>query len=149
MPHPGSLRASDADRDLVAERLRQATMEGRLRPDELDDRLGAALSARTYGELDVLVADLPAAGLDRRGRRSLPAWLPSVVALAVAIPMALLIVVAVAFLLTGVFAAWGLWLLVGWWFIAGRRRRYARRGLGGRSGPYGVQRTQPWTDHWL
>jgi Domain of unknown function (DUF1707) len=149
MPHRGSLRASDADRDLVAERLRQATTEGRLRPDELEDRLGVALSARTYGELDVLVADLPTAGLERRGRSPLPRWLPPVVALAVAIPIAALIVVAVAFVLTGVFAAWAVWLFVGWWFLAGRRRGYAGRGLRGHPGPYGVRRTETWTDHWL
>lgn len=53
------LRASDAEREQVAERLRQAAMEGRLLPEELEERIGAALSARTYGELDVLVADLP------------------------------------------------------------------------------------------
>jgi DUF1707 SHOCT-like domain len=53
------LRASEADRDLVAERLRDATVEGRLLAEELDTRLGVALSARTYGELAPLVADLP------------------------------------------------------------------------------------------
>jgi hypothetical protein len=61
-----SLRASDADRERVAERLRHAATEGRLLPEELDDRLGATFSARTYGELDPLVADLPSASLDRR-----------------------------------------------------------------------------------
>jgi hypothetical protein len=46
---------------MVAERLRDATVEGRIVPDELDQRLGAALSARTYGELAPLVSDLPGA----------------------------------------------------------------------------------------
>jgi hypothetical protein len=55
------LRASEADRDRVAERLRHATVEGRLQAAELDERLGVALSARTYGELEPLVADLPGA----------------------------------------------------------------------------------------
>ncbi len=53
------VRASDGDRDLVAERLYDATVEGRLLTVELDQRLGLALAARTYGELDPLVADLP------------------------------------------------------------------------------------------
>jgi hypothetical protein len=53
------MRASEADRDLVAERLRDATVEGRLVADELDARLGLALSARTYGELAPLLDDLP------------------------------------------------------------------------------------------
>jgi hypothetical protein len=55
------LRASEVDRDLVAARLHSATVEGRLLPEELDERLGVALSARTCGELEPLVADLPGA----------------------------------------------------------------------------------------
>jgi hypothetical protein len=53
------LRASDADRERVAERLRHASTEGRLTAEELEERMHRALSARTYGELDGLVADLP------------------------------------------------------------------------------------------
>jgi len=53
------MRTSEADRDLAAERLRDATVEGRLLADELDARLGLALSARTYGDLAPLLADLP------------------------------------------------------------------------------------------
>ena len=56
-----ALRASDADREAVAERLRAAAVEGRLEPDELEERLETAFRARTYGELDRLVVDLPAA----------------------------------------------------------------------------------------
>ena len=55
-----SLRASDSDREDVAERLRAATAEGRLLAEELEERLEVALNARTYGELDALVVDLPA-----------------------------------------------------------------------------------------
>jgi Domain of unknown function (DUF1707) len=55
-----SLRASDSDRDEVVDRLRAATAEGRLRVGELEQRLEDAFRARTYGELDALVADLPA-----------------------------------------------------------------------------------------
>jgi hypothetical protein len=53
------LRASDADRDAVTDRLREAAGEGRLEPEELEQRVGAALRARTYGDLAPLVADLP------------------------------------------------------------------------------------------
>lgn len=59
MADRANLRASDADRERVAERLRKATGEGRLLAEELEERLHAALSARTYGELDAVVADLP------------------------------------------------------------------------------------------
>jgi hypothetical protein len=52
-------RASDADRDIAADILCAAVGDGRLTLDELDDRLGAALSAQTTIELAALIADLP------------------------------------------------------------------------------------------
>lgn len=51
-------RVSDAEREQVAERVRAAAADGRLGLDELDDRLGSALAARTRGDLDAVVADL-------------------------------------------------------------------------------------------
>ena len=62
-PVPGSagLRASHDDRDRVVEVLRVAAGDGRITADELDERVGAALTARTYGELAALISDLPAA----------------------------------------------------------------------------------------
>jgi DUF1707 SHOCT-like domain len=59
---PGALRVSHEDRDQVAEALRVAAGDGRLTADELDERLERALTARTYDDLAVLVADLPATG---------------------------------------------------------------------------------------
>ena len=59
---PAELRASHSDRDRVVEALRVAAGDGRLTADELDERLEAALTARTYNELAVLTADLPALG---------------------------------------------------------------------------------------
>jgi len=56
-----TMRASDPDRDRVAELLNVAYSEGRLSKDEYDGRLEQAFSARTYGDLDRVVADLPAA----------------------------------------------------------------------------------------
>jgi hypothetical protein len=58
----GQLRASHQDRDRVVEVLRVAAGDGRLTPEELDERLEAALTARTYAELTVLTADLPGLG---------------------------------------------------------------------------------------
>jgi Domain of unknown function (DUF1707)/Domain of unknown function (DUF4190) len=55
----GEMRACDADRDRVVEFLSLAYSEGRLSKDEYDDRLAHALSARTYGDLDQIVTDLP------------------------------------------------------------------------------------------
>jgi hypothetical protein len=53
------LRASHADRDRVVDVLRIAAGDGLLTADELDERLEAALSARTLSELATLTADLP------------------------------------------------------------------------------------------
>jgi len=53
-------RAADADREAIAERLRIAAGEGRIELWELDERLGQAYRAKTYGELAALVEDLPA-----------------------------------------------------------------------------------------
>lgn len=55
------LRVSDTDRERTADVLRTAYVEGRLSQDELDARLGHAYAARTYAELAVPTADLPAA----------------------------------------------------------------------------------------
>lgn len=60
-PDP-ALRASDADRDAVVERLREAHAEGRLTAEEFEERVGAVLAARTIGELTALTADLPTPG---------------------------------------------------------------------------------------
>lgn len=56
---PSRLRASHEDRDAVIEALRVAAGDGRLTPEELDERLEIAFNARTYGELATLTADLP------------------------------------------------------------------------------------------
>ncbi len=57
---PRTLRAADTDRDRVVELLNVAYSEGRLSKDEYDGRLENAFSARTYADLDQVVADLPA-----------------------------------------------------------------------------------------
>jgi hypothetical protein len=57
----GELRASHDDRDRVVDLLRVAAGDGRLTADELDERVEAALTARTYSELTALVSDLPSA----------------------------------------------------------------------------------------
>lgn len=54
------LRAADVDRQFVADRLKAALDEGRLSLHEYDERLRDAYAARTYGDLDRLLADLPA-----------------------------------------------------------------------------------------
>jgi Domain of unknown function (DUF1707) len=56
------LRASHDDRDRVVEMLRVSAGDGRLTAEELDERLEIAMTARTFGELAKVVADLPEAG---------------------------------------------------------------------------------------
>ncbi|MDG9716385.1 DUF1707 domain-containing protein [Streptomyces sp. DH24] len=70
---PGELRASDAERDRIADILREALAEGRLTADEHAERVEGVLSAKTVGELEVFIRDLPAA----HARPAAPAWTPA------------------------------------------------------------------------
>jgi hypothetical protein len=65
MRRDGRLRASDADREQVVQRLHAAATEGRLSAEELAERVHRALTALTYGELDAVVEDLPRARPER------------------------------------------------------------------------------------
>ncbi len=131
MAYRKSLRASDADREHVAERLRRAAAEGRLLAEELEQRLGETFKSRTYGELDAVVADLPNDRIVPRSERfAIPLARP---ALVVAIAVAAVAVIAMTILIiTGLLAVWGLWALVAWWMFGGRcarrRHRVARHG---------------------
>jgi hypothetical protein len=57
------MRASDADRDRVVDMLRAAAGDGRLTAEEFGQRMAAALSSRTHGELAALIADLGSGSL--------------------------------------------------------------------------------------
>jgi hypothetical protein len=59
-PQDRSLRAANADRDAIADILRRQHAAGRLDTDEFGERYGRSLQAKTYAELDELIADLPA-----------------------------------------------------------------------------------------
>jgi Domain of unknown function (DUF1707) len=134
MTRRATLRASDADRELIAERLRQATAEGRLFAEELEERLGAALSARTYGELDAVVADLPAprTAVSRSPRGGLGPVRPVVVVLVV-VTIAVMLIGTVASALLGhghsghggfggASLIWLVWIALGWRYFTRRRR---------------------------
>jgi DUF1707 SHOCT-like domain len=62
MPSDPKIRASDADRDRTAALLREHLAAGRLTPEEYHERLDLAFAAKTLGQLDELLADLP--GID-------------------------------------------------------------------------------------
>jgi hypothetical protein len=117
------MRASDADRDAVVSDLSEHFQAGRLTAAELDDRTGRALTARTWGELGELAADLPAlppaapAATPAAGRpqppagHTAPAWTAALAGLAIAA----VIVVHAAH------GGWGLiWLLLPVLLIARR-----------------------------
>jgi hypothetical protein len=114
-------RASDAERDQVAETLRSHAAAGRLDPDELDERLGRALAARTRADFAPLVADLPAA--PPKQRREIPRIPP-------VIPFAILLVAIWA--LTGAGYFWPMWpigaMLIGALKHSGCRPMVTRRG---------------------
>jgi len=129
-----SLRASDADRDAVVDRLRDAAGEGRLEPDELEQRVDGALRARTYGDLAELLADIPGDGrvLLRSTR-----WRTNPVARSAVLGAGLLVAVIVAFAVVAVLvlaaaAAW-IALVLFWLVCCGSRRRLVWRSAGRRS----------------
>src|SRR5690349_327283 len=73
------LRASDAERERIAQLLQSAAAEGRLSPDEAGERLAAASAATYRQELERLVADLPVAvevaAVGTRGRPGPGFWM--------------------------------------------------------------------------
>jgi hypothetical protein len=116
-----SLRASDADREQIVERLRHAAAEGRLAVHELEQRVASALGARTYGELDATVSDLP--GTRAPARRPVPTRAVSVVRahpalLLIAVPV-ILTAVAVTIAIT---VLWATLVVVALVLGHGRRR---------------------------
>lgn len=62
--------AGDADRDRAIETLKQCFQDGRINADELSERIGHALNARTFGDLDIVLTGLPAV-------RPMPAMYPN------------------------------------------------------------------------
>lgn len=88
-PRDRSLRVGDKERDAVGELLRQAHVEGRLDADEFQVRLERCLTAKTYADLDGLIADVPREEADtgpaRRRRPGRRPWPVPVVFLAFAV----------------------------------------------------------------
>jgi Domain of unknown function (DUF1707) len=65
MPGDPRMRASDADRERTATLLREHHAEGRLTAEEFSERVDRVFAAKTLGELDALLADLPGIDLYR------------------------------------------------------------------------------------
>jgi DUF1707 SHOCT-like domain len=125
-----NLRASDADREATADRLRRHHTDGRLDGEEFQERLDRCFAAKTVGDLAELTRDLPSDSARRRAGRTgfgLLGWLRM-------IPIVPIILAIVAVhLIVGLFS--GLWilivvLLVARFLVFGGRFRacYSRRG---------------------
>jgi hypothetical protein len=97
------LRIGDAERDAAAERLRGHAAAGRLTVEELDERLGRALAARTRADLAVVEHDLP------RPRRRDPSLRPHVTSYVLV--MAGLVAL---WALSGFGYFWPIWPMLGW-----------------------------------
>jgi hypothetical protein len=124
-PDPVHMRASDADRHKIADRLKAALDEGRLSLHEYDERVRDAWAARTYADLIGLVTDLPQPGLSaedvhaRRAaeRRRAARRLPTALMVLWTIWAALAVVNVVVYVLVEATVdedvyAWPVWALV-------------------------------------
>jgi len=147
-----AFRASDAERDRAAELLRQAALEGRLRTEEFEQRLESALAARTHGQLEALLSDLPGAQLlqprrSRRRRRSRLAVIASAVGFIVGVSLGAVLLAAIVLQLAiGVLATWWIWVAAGWLLFGRHRRRgspwRAMRGCGSQARRMRLQRSR-------
>ncbi len=133
------MRASDADREQVTERLRHAAAEGRLLAHELDERLGRALRAKTYGELDATVSDLPGSVPAQRSRSRQLARQHPVATVALVAAATVTVAVVVAVVIAWFLMAWGLWLMIALIVMANRRSHGSRE----RQGPRDPQAPMP------
>jgi hypothetical protein len=112
-PAPADLRVSDAERQAVADQLSKHFADGRLDQAEFDERLGQAMNAKTYRDLDGLLTDLPGTqtsgggGLPPAGGAGLTSRAPgSVPQRRIAKPLAFIVLAIVALSIAGHAAAW-------------------------------------------
>jgi hypothetical protein len=127
MAKRSTLRASDADRERIAERLKQAATEGRLLANELEDRLVRTFRAQTYGELDSVVADLPGPVARRQRHRAHELALQQPILAAIVLLAATIgFFVLAALVLAGV-AFGGVWMILGVIFLIHRSGRFGGR----------------------
>lgn len=112
-----SIRASDADRERVVEILRQHTAEGRITPDEFEERMTAAYAAKTVGALAELTTDLPvdlAAHARRQAeiaRQAAHTGLPKKARQDIAGLASLAVVLTTVWVITGAGYFWPIWPL--------------------------------------
>src|SRR5262245_27550696 len=134
------IRIGEADRERRTARLRQHFAEGRLTSDELEERITAALSAKTVGDLRRIMADLPDPGLIQPPSMPSAPWVrgpgalvwrgPRILPLAIIALVAALVIPGVGWVFLAAFKVLlVLWLVacVAGIFAALRFRRHLRR----------------------
>jgi hypothetical protein len=128
-----NLRAADADREATSERLRRHHAEGRLDTEEFQERIDRCYQAKTVGELEQLVTDLPreptSEGRFHPGRLRMIPLVPIVIA-----------VVVISAVTGGHHGHFGLWLLIPMFFVF---RFWLRRHR-----PWGMTRRGHAAEHW-
>jgi hypothetical protein len=129
-PRDRSLRVGDRERDSVGEVLRQGHLEGRLDTDELQSRLERCIAAKSYAQLDELIADFPPEA-EARERPAPRSWNPSRLAFPL-LPVAL-----IAAIVVGAHVAW---LAVPLFFLFVVRARSWGGGYGRGPGACGPRR---------
>ena len=127
-----NLRASDADREATADRLRQHHTDGRIDQEEFQERLDRCYAAKTLGELAELTRDLPDDTARRRPGGRAGFGLLGCLRMIPIVPIILAIVAI--HLIVGV--ASGLWILIPLFLLA--RVMFFRRGFRGWSGRGGA-----------
>jgi hypothetical protein len=122
-PRDRQLRVGSAEREAVVDVLRREHLAGRLDNDEFDERVARCLAAKTYAELDELIADLPAGESEARRVTGRWEWRPW------PLPFVFLPFLVAAIVFSHGRAAW---LLVPFffWFVV---RPFFWRGLGWRT----------------
>lgn len=127
------LRAADADREAMAERLRRSHAEGRLDVDEFQERLDQCYKARTIGELAQLAADLPSPERAPEQRTSLRR--------APLVPLIPILITLLLISAVGHHHGFGAWILIplfllarywrrrSWWWGGLRRRHGGERAV--------------------
>jgi hypothetical protein len=139
VPGPAGIRASDTERDAVMSELSSHFIAGRLDKDELDQRLAVAAAARTRGELDRLLADLPRPAPQQEPARR-PAAIP--VPLIATVLLTALVAALVAGAATSRHSYFVPWWLIPVWFLFLRRVWWGRRPRGAGPGSAGYSGTQ-------
>jgi len=137
VPGGSDLLASDREREHAVMLLRDAGAEGRLTPQELEERVERALEARTRVELASVLGDLPDEAAERKPARAVRG-VRDHMRRQLAIYAAVNVLLIVVWAISGADYFWPLWPLLGWGL--GLAKHHIRRGAAPHRGPSASQR---------